>query len=215
MMLGWPCGNEEHMLKNDKDGDLRKGWLHIFLSSFQSLPAWKVASTGPHRDSSSPVGVGSGAVDPQAFSSSVHLKKLWSSLGMEVSTQPSQDSELPLALSSTNTARPGGLNNSSAQWSLPQSFLPTTEESSRNVLRDGRGLVGHGAQFSFPPSIVPPQLSALYQPLWPLLWPSHTRLLSGRFFPRLFCWLIHSFFRSQRKQDIFCPCSDNIWCLSW
>lgn len=78
------------MIKMGPSEDLGKVCVHTSLSSFQSLPAWKVASTGPHR-ALFLISCWGGAVDSPAFSSSANLKKLWSSLGIEVSTQPDQD----------------------------------------------------------------------------------------------------------------------------
>lgn len=95
MMLGWPCGNEEHVLKNDKDRSPcgpqeglgpRIPELLLKLACLESASTLLQAHTEvPH------LLLGGGAVDSQAVSSSTNLKKLRSSQGVEVSTQPNQD----------------------------------------------------------------------------------------------------------------------------
>lgn len=205
MMLGWPCGDEEHVLRNDKEGAQCRPQEGLGPHISELLPKLACLQSGFYRPTQrffiSCWGVGWGG----GFPSFLFLHKPGEAMiltrGREKHpTQPGPLNSLR-ALSSTNTV---------AQWSLAQSFPHETEESSRNVLRVGGILAGHGGHFSFPSSIVPRAVYSLPATLAFSLALTH----KGRFFPRLPCWLIFSFFRSRWKQDVFCPCPSNLQCLS-
>lgn len=125
MMLGWPCGNAEDMLRNSKDGAWCGPQGGPSPHSPELLPKLACLESGFHGPSQRflylLLGLGVGS---RAFSSSTRLKELCSPKeqvlprdGGKWPTQSGPLNSLPTS-SSTNTAHLGSPNSSAGHWCL-------------------------------------------------------------------------------------------------